>query len=370
LIAQPDWPRVLLLVRAAGAADGVRRVREALRRFAVPASLRERVRAEQILCGDLTDVAQFAGDARLQDVAEVVNCAAFASFSNHPQIPVTNVDGTVAFARAVHEAGALRRFVQVGTAMCCGIQAAAPVPEAYEPDEDAVHLVPYTRSKLDGERRLREELPTLPLVAVRPSIIIGHSRLGCEPSPSIFWVFRMARALRQFLCSLQSRIDVVPVDYCADAILHLLRKPTLRYDKYHLSAGPAGSCTFGEIDAAMGRGLGQEPTHDYQQVAYEAIEARQDCFEDLFGPCIRPLMLRAIKLYGQFAALDMVFENSRIADEGFALPPRFSEYAGLCASTTQGVPIAEQMQYDFKGILTRRPRPEPRRLDAVSSLSP
>jgi nucleoside-diphosphate-sugar epimerase len=361
LITRQDWDRVLLLVRAEDARDGMRRVTEVMQRFAVPEEFRERVQAEQILCGDLTSVPRFATDVRLRDVSEVINCAAFASFSNHPAIPLTNIDSTVAFARAVHEAGTVRRFVQVGTAMCCGIQAPTPVPEDHEPGEDAVHLVPYTRSKLEGERRLRQDLPTLPLVVVRPSIIVGHTRLGCLPSPSIFWVFRMARALRQFQCALQSRVDVVPVDYCAEAILELLRKPSLRHDRYHLSAGPGGSSTFGEIDAAMGEALGSGPTLDYEQVDYEKIEARQDDFDAIFGPCIRPLMLRAIKLYGEFAALDIVFENSRIAEEGLALPPSFSKYAGLCALTTQGTPIADQMQYDFKGIRTRHPAPGPRR---------
>src|SRR5258708_36975179 len=96
--------------------------------------------------------------------------------------------------------------------------------------------VPYTASKLEGERRLRE-IPGLPLVIARPSIIVGHTRLGCHASASIFWVFRMARALRCFPCPADSRIDLVPVDYAAQAILRLLEAPQLAHALYHISAG-------------------------------------------------------------------------------------------------------------------------------------
>lgn len=156
----------------------------------------------------------------------------------------------------------------------------------------------------------------------------------------------MARARRGFPCEGDSRIDVVPVDYCAAAILHLLNAPRLAFDAYHISAGAAASCTF--RDARL-------PADGLRN-----IKARQDQFDELFGPCIKPVMLRAIRLYGAFASLDMLFDNRRLLAEGISAPPRFSSYAGLCALTAQGAPIASQMQYDFKGMPSRKstgPRP-------------
>lgn len=52
-----------------------------------------------------------------------------------------------------------------------------------------------------------------------------------------FWVFRMALMLRKFMCSLDDHIDVIPVDYCADALLYILEYPNLPDDIYHISAG-------------------------------------------------------------------------------------------------------------------------------------
>jgi hypothetical protein len=69
---------------------------------------------------------------------------------------------------------------------------------------------------------MRQECPNLPLLIARPSIVVGHTRHGCTPSSSIFWVFSMGLMLQKFMCSMEDRIDVVPVDYCADALLMLL----------------------------------------------------------------------------------------------------------------------------------------------------
>lgn len=39
------------------------------------------------------------------------------------------------------------------------------------------------------------------------------------------------------MCSLDDHIDVIPVDYCADALLYILEYPNLPDDIYHISAG-------------------------------------------------------------------------------------------------------------------------------------
>ena len=35
--------------------------------------------------------------------------------------------------------------------------------------------------------------------------------------------------LQKFMCSMDDYIDVVPVDYCADALLRLLRNPVYQW---------------------------------------------------------------------------------------------------------------------------------------------
>jgi thioester reductase-like protein len=106
--------------------------------------------------------------------------------------------------------------------MSCTPEQDSLVAESAEFRENAEHLVEYTFSKSTIEQLMRQECPNLPLLIARPSIVVGHTRHGCTPSSSIFWVFSMGLMLQKFMCSMEDRIDVVPVDYCADALLMLL----------------------------------------------------------------------------------------------------------------------------------------------------
>ncbi len=80
-----------------------------------------------------------------------------------------------------------------------------------------------------------------------PSIVVGHTHHGCRPSSSIFWVFSMGLMLQKFMCSMEDRIDVIPVDYCADALLMLLNQPLAHGEVVHISA-EENSVKFAEID--------------------------------------------------------------------------------------------------------------------------
>ena len=252
-------------------------------------------------------------------------------------------------AHALHVRCQLKRFLHIGTAMACGRNAPIPVPEGYDAKELTDHFLGYTTSKYEAEHRLREELPDLPLVVARPSIAVGHTRFGCEPSGSIYWVFRIARALKAFPCDLDEKIDVIPVDYCAEALELLLKKAKLKYSEYHLSAGAKNSSSFAEIDEAICTATDESPMRGvYKRKEVEEFVELQGNFKNLLGPCNRKIVLRAIKTYGSFASMGMLFQNSRILEEGMGEPTPFYKYAGLCEITSKGHLISEQMKFDYK----------------------
>ncbi len=340
---------LLLLVRARNARAGLQRVRETLSGLEVATVLIDSLSEDNILLGDFTDVTAFSADPRLAAVSHVMNCAAVTSFGKNPLIWPINVDSTFAFAKRMAEVSTLRRFLHVGTAMACGPSRQSPIRESWElaPADD--HLVPYTASKAAIEQILHNELPHLPLVVARPSIVVGHTRLGCKPSSSIFWVFRLGQLLECFTCALSEKIDVIPVDYCAEALVELLLKETLAHDLYHIAAGLESSCTFETIETALAAALDKPPIGSrYRQIGAEDFAELAHEFEQRVGPCNRRLLLRALKLYAGFAELNYVFDNSRLRAEGIAASPRFSSYVGLCAQTTRHLSIQEQMQWDFK----------------------
>lgn len=350
LIEEGGTESLLFLVRSESREQGLARLRDNLRLHAVMEMDLQRLHVGQIICGDLLETGWLQSERqRLMQLEQVINCAAVASFSKNPTIWPVNVEGTFTFARTMSESVRLKRFLHVGTAMCCGPDRPSPVRESWEFPPSDEQLVDYTASKAEIERRMREELPSLPLVVARPSIVVGHSRLGCQASGSIFWVFRMGFALESFTCDLDEQIDVIPVDYCAQALVALALKPSLEHSLYHISAGNEAACTFGEIDRAFAHAQGEEPVGErYRKVSAENLRELANNFEARIGKANPRLVLRALRLYSGFADLNYLFDNQRLLDEGIAAPPRFTDYVDVCVSSSRDISIPAQMQWDFK----------------------
>lgn len=349
LLTRPIWPQVRMLVRAGTREEGVVRMRETLSHFEASPSDIARVLPGQMLLGDLAAPLNIFADPALADITHVINSAALATFSTNPKLWPINVDGTFAFVKRLTEIAHIERFVHVGTAMCVGPDAQPPVAEDYCPPEPIRHLVPYTETKIEIENRLRRLLPQLPLIQARPTIIVGHARLGTRPSGSIFWVFRTAMLLERWTVAPDGRIDVVPVDWVAQSLIELALKPRLKHRLYHLSAGPHRASTFAELDAAIARGRGVAPILPrYRQATLAELAAMSGEYNARLGPCHPRIMQRAIRLYGTFAALNMTFSNDHLIEERMAPPPPFADYAALCAATSEGITIADQMMADFK----------------------
>lgn len=343
--------RLLLIVRDATPESALRRVTDNLRLFKATRQEIDSLTTAQILCADLNDVDSLQSLPVLDQVECVVHSAALASFSDHPALDTINVEGTLSLAKLVHGRPSLKRFIYIGTAMACGTGAAdnGVVSESMDLPPDREHIVPYTRSKAAAERRLRETFPDLPLIVVRPSIVVGHTTLGCGPSQSIFWVFLLAQMLGMFTIDLDQKVDVVPVDWCAEAIIALALRPTLSHRIYHLSAGLGSSVSFREVDAALASARGVNPVAPhYQQVSPDELEKLGPRLREVIPDGNKRLLLRAIKLYGAFGRLSYVFRNDHILSEGVLPPPPLTQYAGLCVASASGIPIVEQMKWDLK----------------------
>lgn len=337
------------LIRADNEVCGLARLKESLLRFEVPLMLLDQLTPQQVIPGDLGEVEGFSGDARLDSTTQVLNCAGVTSFGNNPKIWPINVKGTVEFARRMSNTPGLRRFLHVGTAMACGPWLTSPIRESWSFPPANAHLVPYTYSKAEAEQQMREEIPGLPLVVARPSIVVGHSRLGCAPSTSIFWAFRMAQDLGRFRFLGDESIDVIPVDYCASALKLLLLRENLSADLYHVSAGVMSGSSFRDIDIAMAQARRIEPVgHAYRRIAVEELPLLPPELLARMGVRSRRLIVTAAKIYEGFAALNYLFDNSRLMSEGMPPPPRFTDYVSRCIETTENVPLLKQMLDDFK----------------------
>lgn len=221
---------VLALVRAADADQAQRRLDAVMHKLydRPPARFTRRVRA---LAGDLRSPGFGLGQADLDLISgsteAIAHCAASVAFDS--PLPLALSDNTLGTARIlelaeqVHAAGRLRRMIHVSTAFVCGCHDGRF--EEADLDLDVEFRNNYERSKAYAEHILRRSDPTLPVTIARPSIVVGDSSSGWTPTFNvIYWPMRAyERGLLDTIPgSPAGRLDIVPVDYVADALFALL----------------------------------------------------------------------------------------------------------------------------------------------------
>ncbi len=337
-------------VRADTLAQGLDRIRGSLARFGISRDMLMRISERQIVRFDLRTGPV---DPLERSTELVINCAALTTFSSTPSLWETNVDGVLAFAaRVLDEMPRLKRFIQVGSAMSCGERAGQHIFENWHVPPEETHVVPYTFSKGMAELALRSQVPDLPLVVVRPSIVVGHTRFGCEPSGSIFWLFRIIAQMEAFTCRLSDHIDVISADDCAEAILLLAFKPKLAYNLYHLSAGVSRAETvttlYPLLRSCRSAAEAESARKRYRYI--EKIDPRMLANKVpgmVTGGGAR-LALRAVRLYAKFAQMGYVFDNTRLRNETGFVPCSFGTYVHRCIETSQRESIVEQMRWDYR----------------------
>ena len=219
---------VVALVRAEDRPGAEARLEGVLRTlWRDPAPYRSRVRA---VAGDVTRPGLGIGAADRTAIAEeigaVIHCAASISFDLPlEEARAINVEGTrevIGFAREAKALGRLDRLVHVSTAYVAG---------AYPGTFRERQLVAgqrfrntYERTKWEAEQVVAAAGDLSPAV-VRPSIVMGESDSGWTPAFNVlYWPLRaFSRGLFDTVPALaDGRVDVVPVDYVADGIVHLL----------------------------------------------------------------------------------------------------------------------------------------------------
>ncbi len=336
---------LLCLVRGTDQEVAEERVRRSVARFGH--RLPQRFpRNLMVLPGDLLSH-DWHDAPELDRVTHALHLAANTSFGNQKGIRKANVEGALSVAKAMR-GRPVERYIHAGTATICGAFPPNTVHEDDYPDEDACHLVPYTRSKAEAERLLAEGYDDLPIVVARPSIVVGHTRFGCKPSGSIFWVLRAIEALRFISWDPANRIDVVPVDWAAAALAHLLFAPALNHRRYHISAGAGSSIRWDELAAEYARLTGG-PSRDRYTVGRLA-QLTPDLVKEAVGNGHPRHLLHALELYYRFCSLDLVFDNQRLLDEGVPAPPRFTDYMRVCVESSTAS-IYEQMRIDLEPSL-------------------
>jgi long-chain acyl-CoA synthetase len=258
-LERSDRP-VVALVRAADDAEAAARVRAALAEVVVDGlvdAYAARVTAVPAdLLADGLGLPHGVREQLADRCDEIVHCAASVSFS----LPVdearaVNTAGAARIAelaeRAMQRGDGLRRLVHVSTAYVAGERRGA------FGEDQVTRGLPfrntYEQTKHEAEQLLRAWTPALPLQIVRPSIVVGDRGTGWTRSFNVlYWPLRMfSRGRLPVIPAVaDAPVDVVPVDYVADAIIGLAGAPE---GTYHAVAGEHASTVREVIDLAARR---------------------------------------------------------------------------------------------------------------------
>ena len=201
----------------------------------------------------------------------VIHCAASVSFTlGLSESRAINVEGTrrmLDLAALASEQGTLRCFTHVSTAYVAGTHSGTFRERDVEVGQ--AHRNPYERTKLEAELVVRDRAGELPVQVMRPSIVVGDSRTGWTPAFNVlYWPLKaFARGNYPLLPATRtSPVDVVPVDYVADAVLELGGRPGTTY---HLTASERAS-SVGELVGLACEHLGRTPPRLLPPALYRA----------------------------------------------------------------------------------------------------
>ncbi|HWK24946.1 MAG TPA: SDR family oxidoreductase [Solirubrobacter sp.] len=249
---------VIALVRAADDAAAAERLDGVLAKlWRDPAPYRDRVRA---VAGDVTapglGMRVESRTAAASEADAVMHCAASISFDlpldEARQINVQGTREVLAFAR---EAAPLERLVHVSTAYVAGVTRGTF--HESQLDEGQAFRNTYEQTKWEAEHVVADAADLHPVIA-RPSIVMGESGSGWTPAFNVlYWPIRaFSRGLfAEVPARPEALVDVVPVDYVADALVHLLDDTSVTGVVNLVSGGEA--CTVdalvGMTSAAFGR---------------------------------------------------------------------------------------------------------------------
>jgi thioester reductase-like protein len=198
-------------------------------------------------------------DHLAEHVADIIHCAASVSFS----LPLeesreVNVEGTgrlLEFAELCRDRGGLRRFSYVSTAYVAGTYAGEFREDQLEVGQDFRNA--YERSKFEAERLVHSYSGRLPIQVFRPSIVVGERSTGWTASFNVLYAPLKAFARGAYFALPIRRaapVDVVPVDYVADAVFEVSNRPVRAQDEetYHLVAGRQATTVGRLIELSAG----------------------------------------------------------------------------------------------------------------------
>ncbi len=264
-------------------------------------------------------------------VSEIVHAAASVSFELEPQAARTiNLDGTrrvLEFAERCHARGTLRRMSYISTAYVGGEHAGCFSEDDLDVGQSFRNS--YEQAKFEAECLIARSRGQLPITTLRPSIIVGERDSGWTAAFNVlYWPLRAFA--RGTYAALPARgdapVDVVPVDYVADAVFALSQCPQAEGATFHLTAGMHVSSVGELVELA---------TSFFKRPLPRLIEPA------LYRRVVHPLLMRAATDERSRRAL----RRSEVFFPYFAMRVRFDDRRSRVALREAGIEAAPLASY-------------------------
>ena len=288
--------------------------------------LQTRVR---VFRGDLTEpgfgLDRDEYDRLIHTTDSVIHCAASLNRKSEKSCLNVNLRGTLevlTLARHAEHYHGLRRFSEVSTVAVAGKRQNEVVSEDRAIDWDRSDYDPYARTKKFCEHMTRVLLPVVPKTVFRPSIVLGDSRYAETTQFDMVKAFVFLAGLPALPFRPKDKIDIVNVDFVADAIATLHQKAQPEYETYHLSSG-IGSQTFREITRALAAAQNKRPPV-FVPVAEKPFTGSVNFLAHRRGAMGKSASL--LKVFMPYLVWNTVFDNTRVTRELGKKPVPFSEY--------------------------------------------
>ena len=272
----------------------------------------------QAVAGDLTaprlGLTRQCYERLAERVTTIAHGAASVSFALPlEQARAINLDGTrrmLEFAHRAIERGGLDCYGHISTAYVAGNHTGRFAESDLELGQ-AFHNS-YEQSKFEAEQLVRSA-PDVPYTILRPSIVVGDRRSGWTAAFNVlYWPLRaFARGLFKAVPGIPSApVDVVSVDYVADAIHELCARPGGIGETYHLTAGRNAS-TLDEIANLASR--------------YFRLPQPQVVLPEEFARLDRGTAFEESRVYFPYFAIGTVFDDAgsraRLQPAGIRVSP-------------------------------------------------
>jgi long-chain acyl-CoA synthetase len=320
-----------LLVRGRDPRDAELRLWQALQLHLPFPRFYEYLQAKiRIFRGDLTSpqfgLAPDDYDRLVHTTDSIIHCAASLNRKSEKNCLNVNLRGTlevVQLARRSQYYHGLRRFSDVSTVAVAGKRSHEVVAEDWSIDWERSDYDPYARTKKFCEHMVRELLPDVPLTIFRPSIVLGDSRYPQTTQFDMVRSFVFLAGLPVLPFRRHDKIDIVNVDFVADAISTLHMKTNPEHDTYHLSSGN-GSQTFQELTKALAAEQNKRGPV-FLPILEKPFGSIVNTLANRNGPVGRGAAL--MKVFLPYLTWNTVFDNTRIIREIGRKPVPFSQYS-------------------------------------------